>query len=170
MAFTKGHRINMGKECSPKTREKIGVANSKPKLSKTCGQCKKVFEVWPSRLHTKYCSAKCAYASRKGKPSWNKSLLGFRAGEKRPGIIPQGEKNGCWKGEKVGYRGLHIWVAKSLGKPKRCSNCGDAKGSERRYHWANRSQKYKRVLTDWIRLCAVCHKAYDAGKISIENI
>lgn len=70
-----------------------------------------------------------------------------------------GEKNGLWKGEKVSYAGVHIWVKKWKGKPKNCEVCG-AK-DERRYHWANIDHKYRRVLEDYISMCASCHKKYD---------
>lgn len=28
-------------------------------------------------------------------------------------------------------------------------------------HWASKTYKYKRELTDWVSLCATCHKKYD---------
>lgn len=100
-----------------------------------------------------------------GKDSWNKGLKGFRAGEKRPGILPKGAKNGSWKGDKVGYRGIHKWIELMLGKPKHCAHCLNDKLTHRQYHWANLSHSYKRNLSDWIRLCVKCHKAYDKGHI-----
>lgn len=73
------------------------------------------------------------------------------------------EKNSCWKGDKVGYVGLHRWVRRHLGTPKKCENCGkDDFTSNRQIHWANKSRKYFRKLDDWIRLCVFCHKAYDS--------
>lgn len=66
-----------------------------------------------------------------------------------------------WKGEEVGYRALHVWVVKMLGQPKKCEHCLKTDLKFRQYHWANKSHKYKRDLTDWIRLCAKCHKKYD---------
>lgn len=73
-------------------------------------------------------------------------------------------KNGhgnVWKGDKVGYRGLHNWVATLLGKPRSCAHCRNSSLNHRNYHWANISHEYKRDVTDWIRLCAKCHKKFD---------
>lgn len=66
-----------------------------------------------------------------------------------------------WKGNKVGYWGLHKWVEKHLGKPHFCEHCGKRNLKHRQYNWANKSKKYKRVLSDWLRLCIKCHKAFD---------
>lgn len=72
---------------------------------------------------------------------------------------PVGEKNVLWKGNDAGYSAIHRWVARRLGAPKICSNC---KTTEARvYDWANISKEYKRVLTDWIRLCRKCHQTFD---------
>ena len=79
----------------------------------------------------------------------------------------KGENNHSWKGNKVKYFGLHMWVAKELGKPKYCAYCRNEKLNHRQYHWANISHAYKRELSDWIRLCAKCHKAYDMGRIKL---
>lgn len=57
------------------------------------------------------------------------------------------------------YVYLHKWVEKNLGKPKRCEICG--RNNLSRYHWANKSGKYKRNLNDWVRLCAKCHSRFD---------
>lgn len=61
-----------------------------------------------------------------------------------------------------GYRAIHYWVVKNLGKPSKCSKCKkEFKGHK--IHWANISRTYKRDLTDWIRLCSKCHGAFDTG-------
>ncbi len=90
-----------------------------------------------------------------GQRAWNK-------GEKRPEF--RGENNPAWKGDKVGYRALHHWVNRRLGKPMCCDSCGCT--SLKRYHWANKSGKYKREITDWIRLCPKCHGQYDKERRS----
>lgn len=74
---------------------------------------------------------------------------------------PKQEKHYKWKGDKVGYRALHIWVEKRLGKPRFCEMCGLRNLRHRQYHWANKSKKYKRIESDWIRLCVKCHVIYD---------
>ena len=75
------------------------------------------------------------------------------------------EKNPNWKGDQVGYSGVHHWITKMLGQPKYCANCSSTTKSI--YHWANISKAYKRELSDWVRLCVKCHSAYDRGKINL---
>lgn len=69
------------------------------------------------------------------------------------------EANPSWKGDDVGYSGLHEWVKQKLGKPSRCDHCKST--TEKCYDWANKSHHYKRELSDWLRLCRKCHKKYD---------
>lgn len=71
-----------------------------------------------------------------------------------------GEKSYNWKGDSVGYAGLHQWIKKQWGKAKLCEgeNC---KGNSARFEWANRSGKYKRVRSDWLQLCSSCHHIRD---------
>ena len=73
-------------------------------------------------------------------------------------------KHPRWKGSNVGYRSLHYWVEKHLGKPKECIICGkiNKKPNGRGIiQWANTNHKYNRVLTDWIQLCCKCHGLFD---------
>ena len=76
------------------------------------------------------------------------------------------EKHSSWKGDKVGYSGLHTWVRKHLGKPLKCEHCSkeNKPAKDGRYkfvQWANKSHEYKRDLMDWLALCVPCHKKYD---------
>lgn len=78
--------------------------------------------------------------------------------------IRTGEISAHWKGDEVGYRGLHHWIVKELGKADHCEFCGLDKIPKRKiryFHWANKSHDYKRDLSDWIQLCYICHKKYD---------
>jgi hypothetical protein len=84
--------------------------------------------------------------------------------EKMIANLPHGINNFRWKGEDVGYRGLHYWVESQLGKPDICEHCGKNGLKGRQIHWANISGQYKREITDWIRLCSYCHMVYDTGK------
>lgn len=74
-----------------------------------------------------------------------------------------GTNNINWKGNNVKYRALHAWVTRKLGRPKICEVCEIT--DKKRYEWANISGEYKRELSDFMRLCVPCHKAYDSGKI-----
>lgn len=106
--------------------------------------------------------------ARKGKEPWNKGKkTGLKPwlGKKRENI--SGDKCYKWKGDDVGYRALHEWVDKRLGKPQCCDMCGTTRWG--RYHWANKSGSYKREITDWIRLCPKCHYQYDNNEVARNN-
>lgn len=80
------------------------------------------------------------------------------------GIYKQEEENHNWKDSLVGYYGLHMWLYKNLGKPCKCEHCGKDKLFGHNIHWANKSGKYLRILSDWIRLCVKCHMRYDKNR------
>lgn len=71
------------------------------------------------------------------------------------------ENTSGWKGDKVSKSGLHNWVYKKLGYPNKCVHCGFESENHKKIHWANKSHKYKRELSDWLRLCVPCHRKYD---------
>ena len=75
-----------------------------------------------------------------------------------------GERHNSWKGEAIGYRAIHQWADRVLGRPTTCENCGKDNLQGHSVHWANKSGEYLRELTDWLRLCAKCHKNYDVRK------
>ena len=81
------------------------------------------------------------------------------------------DKHYNWKGDKVGYRALHTWVEKKLGKPSFCNFCErteppEGKGHKRSYfQWANVSQEYKRDIYDWVRLCYLCHNKFSKNNL-----
>ena len=93
----------------------------------------------------------------KGSTPWNKGKEIFQI---------QGEKHHLWKGDAVGYSALHKWVYRNLGKPIRCANCNLEK---KKYHWANLSGKYLRLVSDWVELCVSCHKNFDLGNMEIKT-
>lgn len=67
-----------------------------------------------------------------------------------------GVNHWCWKGDKASYRSLHKWVERSLGKANHCENNSNHISS--RYHWANISGEYKRILDDWKQKCPKCNR------------
>lgn len=156
-------------------------------IIKQCLICSKSFGTYP-KTDKKYCSRECLYISHRGFIPWNKGTKGlckpnsgcFKKGDSRlmgnqtrkglklseahkkaikDSIL--GNKNIQWKGDKVGYRGLHKWQERQLGKPNHCEFCNNDNLKPRQYHWANKSHKYLRDKKDWIRLCVKCHKKYD---------
>jgi len=88
-------------------------------------------------------------------------------GKNNPNFGRYDSKSSRWKGNDVGYRGLHYWVERKLGKPDICEYCGKSGLKGHQIHWANKSDEYKRILTDWFRLCPKCHGAYKRGLITV---
>jgi len=68
-----------------------------------------------------------------------------------------GDKNPLWKGENVGYGGIHEWVRSRMFKPKWCQRCN----ARPAFDLANRSGLYARDLNDWWWLCRRCHMELD---------
>ena len=94
---------------------------------------------------------------RFGMPPWNKGTKGIMKvnGGSFTAKSVTGTKNINWKGDKVGYGGIHGWITRKLGQPKYCKHCNQkGKGI---YHWHNISKLYLRDFRDWIRLCQKCH-------------
>jgi hypothetical protein len=72
-----------------------------------------------------------------------------------------GEKSHLWKGNNIGYQGIHGWIRHLKGEAKKCSICGMEKNDIHNIHWANISHKYLRDENDWIQLCVSCHWKFD---------
>lgn len=132
---------------------------------------------------SKFCARKCANkfylrkhgGTMKGKKHteeakkkiglFSKGKVFSRETRQKISIAKVGDKNPNWKGEKVGYDALHIWIRRRLVKPEICSNCKEGKALD----LANISQKYKRDLTDWEWLCRKCHMTKDGRIINLKN-
>lgn len=97
---------------------------------------------------------------------WKSKVSSKLKGIKKPiGFGKKNDQNPIWKGEKVGYTALHVWVRKNLGKPKKCSVCNDkntlTKDGRSRIQYANIDGSYKRVLSHYLPMCPSCHKKHD---------
>ncbi len=99
----------------------------------------------------------------KGHQPWNKNLKGYKLIGNFIG--KKGEDNPSWKGDKVGYSGLHKWVFSQLGRPNKCEHCNKITVTQ----WANKSHEYKRDLNDWLALCRDCHIKYDEIGLKISE-
>jgi hypothetical protein len=124
---------------------------TKPTIKRVCLECGKNFLAIAHEIKRgggKVCSRVCYYAYQKR-------------------TRPKEDKSWNWKGSKVGKAALHNWVERQLGKPQKCDHCGTT-DILKKYEWANKSQKYKRELSDWMRLCTKCHWKYD-HKIRIKK-
>lgn len=97
---------------------------------------------------------------KKGIIPWNKGKTGLVRG-----IV--GEKNVRWKGDGASYFTKHEWIRNQKGRADHCEVCGSTE--KKRYTWANVDHKYRRVLEDYIPMCASCHDKYDQehnGKVT----
>lgn len=108
-------------------------------------KCKYCGKVGLTMASNKYCSRDCAYRDCRE------------------------EKAGAWKGENAGYSALHKFVASRRGQPLICEQCDKETNGRHEIAWANISGEYKRDLSDWARLCAKCHKAFDSHKVSLRQ-
>lgn len=75
------------------------------------------------------------------------------------------EKNPAWKGDKVGYKGIHEWLSRHATKKGVCQKCKKRPKpwANRKFgtEWANISGRYLRRLDDYIELCCKCHYRFD---------
>lgn len=67
------------------------------------------------------------------------------------------DNNRNWKGDKAGYKAIHLWVRSHLEKPDICSVCNIRPVRE----VANLDGKYSRDLTTWKWMCRSCHLRMD---------
>jgi len=84
---------------------------------------------------------------------------------KRKKIFNKNEKNGMWKGYKVGYNALHSWIRVRKKKPNLCQNCKKNKP----YDLANISGKYKRDIKDYKWVCRKCHMEEDGRLLKLNK-
>ena len=104
-----------------------------------------------------------SHLTKEHKDKLRQAHLGKKLSEEtkiKMGLYKVENENHNWKGDSVGYRALHEWVYKKLGRPNKCSYC-DKIGNGHQMHWANISGKYKRITDDWVRLCVKCHSNFD---------
>ena len=90
---------------------------------------------------------------KKGYTPWNKGK----------GYLQKGEKNPNWKGDKVGYSGIHIWLRKTFTKEK-CEDCGSIPPPAKKdfLEWALiKGCKYERKRENFKCVCRSCHLRYD---------
>ncbi len=184
----------------PKGYPKSGVNKGWFKAERfavNCKQCETEFTLPKCFLGKRfYCSKDCYYTSRvgkkasphsaetkrkiglanKGNKAWNKGIPRTKAEKEKMSLARmgkggvRGEKHYKWKEEGLSYKGVHSWASRELEKPENCQIC-DKATSGYSMHWANKSHLYKRDTSDWLALCALCHKAYDyCRKFIYENI
>src|SRR3989339_1509673 len=117
-----------------------------------CKNCKSKFNVFPYRKNiAKYCSTKCRQIHFMKNTDYRKKTLE---------VLPhkKGAEHPQWKGEKIKYVALHIWLRNNFKKSGVCEFC---KEGGKKTAWANKTGEYKRDITDFIELCYKCHWHYD---------
>ena len=73
------------------------------------------------------------------------------------------KKNRCifWRGNGVGYHGIHKWLYAYFGRANHCDN-PKCEGKSSTYQWAKLKEKtYQRNRENFIQLCTSCHRKYD---------
>ena len=123
--------------------------------NRNCKNCGVVLAKKIKPTSTGYCKLCRLKLAPPAKGSVRSDMVGNRKSAR------YGKDNPAWKGDKVGYVPLHIWVRRQLGTPTVCEHCGRGNLYGRSIHWANKSHKYLRNIADWLRLCARCHFQYD---------
>lgn len=126
-------RYWLGKKRDSNTILKMSIANKGKKLSEE--------------------TKKKISSAMKGKIPSN-----FKEAQKRAWMTDKREEHSNqWKGDKVGYFGLHTWVQKRLGKANHCERIGCTNKS-RKYCWGNISGEYRRDIDDWYQVCNSCNQ------------
>lgn len=81
-----------------------------------------------------------------------------------------GARNPNWRGDEVGYIGLHIWLRRHKTRTGVCERCGATpspmKGMSVGTDFANKSGEYRRDVDDFWELCQVCHARVDRGEVA----
>ena len=166
-------KYKYSKERRKKISEGTKKAMANPIIRKKISQAKKGK---PShRKGTKHTTQakKRMSNSSKGQIPWNKGLTNLPSPSKKTiekrKIKMLGANNHFWKGNNVGYGGVHTWIRKKYGKAKYCKN-NKCLNKSIIYEWANISGKYKRNKKDYFQLCRSCHRRFDMGSLKMEVI
>lgn len=98
---------------------------------------------------------------------WKRNMGDSRRGShptpqtrKKIGDAQRGEVSRNWRGDEVGYSGLHTWLRKNHGRATRCERA-DETCSKKMFDWANVSGGYARDINDFMQLCRSHHVRMD---------
>ena len=94
-------------------------------------------------------------------PEVRERIRQSKIGKKNPMYGKTGSLHPNWKGDDVGYCGVHDWIQKHYGKAMICEQCG----SRNKVEWASITGKHKRDIRNYIQLCKKCHNNYDGVNI-----
>lgn len=99
-----------------------------------------------------------------GNPMWGKHTSAL---QKATVSAIRGVLHHNWKGDKVGYCGLHDWLRNTEGLADKCENIDCSREGKRVFHWANITGVYERKRKHWAMLCVTCHNRFDKNKIKL---
>lgn len=72
-----------------------------------------------------------------------------------------GKKSNLWIDGRAWRKTAHQWIIQQLGQPTKCEHCTKDGLSGQQIDWANTDHKYRKKISEWIRLCKKCHAIYD---------
>jgi hypothetical protein len=81
-----------------------------------------------------------------------------------------GDKSSVWKGDDVCYNAIHVYIQRWYGKADCCSNPMCSKKSTY-FEWCkiDHTTPYTKNIEEFQKLCRVCHRGYDNGKLMING-
>lgn len=145
----------IAEKCKISRQRNPGYAAHEP-IAVSCETCGKPLTRFPSQIKGHiFCSAACYTVSLRGKPNPARSIA--YAGKFK------GENNGNFKGDDIGYAGIHAWVYRNIPKPLVCSRCHGITSGRLEAH--NISGEYRRDVSDWVYLCSACHREVDGRAV-----
>lgn len=95
----------------------------------------------------------------KGQIPWNKGLKGVQVAWNKGLPHLKNENNPAWKGNNIGYCGLHSWLYRNYKKDGVCGICN--KNSKYTECALIKGKLYKRNIHNFMELCKKCHNNYD---------
>ena len=121
---------------------------------------KKINPAWFKDGHTPWHAGTRGQGIKKASPaSWKKGHVPYS--KLHPEVLLRGDKNHFWRGDNVGYGGVHKWLYKEFGIANKCEGKECSFKNPKRFEWSNISGKYLRDRSDWEMLCPSCHRKYD---------
>lgn len=99
-----------------------------------------------------------------GNPMWGKHTSEL---QKATVKARRGKLHPNWKGDNVGYCGLHDWLRSIEGSANKCENIDCTGEGKQVFHWANITGIYERKRKHWAMLCVTCHNRFDKNKIDL---
>jgi len=139
----------------------------------TCLKCNISFNHYGK--NRKYCSRKCYGANNTGDKNVSKNsevrakISLSKIGNKNWMFNRKMELCPTWKGENAGYQAKHSWIKRMFGSPETCEECKKTGLCGKKIQWANISQEYKRIRSDWRRLCTSCHRIFDKHNLKVKK-